>query len=195
MTLWSKIFLIILITRVFVMRENTTKNTGAIYKYKLLNAGEIEPKGWIREQLHRDLTQGFVGSYDKINNTVARNVFVKQNRRSRKQYRIMKEWWSGEHEGYWKDAVIRMAFLTGNKKYQELAKEWIYDIINNTGDNGYIGIYEDCEEPTCRFNHKKGNGELWATSRILMAMLAYYEFTDDKTVLAAAEKATKKDTG
>ncbi len=162
-----------------------------IYQYKILKAGEIKPKGWIKEQLHRDLTEGYIGQFDKVHHTVTHNLFVKQNRRSEKQYKIVKEWWSGEHEGYWKDAVVRMAFLTENEKYIQRAKSWIDQIVENAGEDGYIGIYENCDEPTCRFNHKKGNGELWATSRILMAMLAYYEYTGDEKVLSAAEKAAK----
>lgn len=162
-----------------------------IYHYKILKAGEIQPRGWIREQLHRDLTEGYIGSFDKVHPTVTHNLFVKQNRRSEKQYKIVKEWWSGEHEGYWKDAVVRMAFLTHNEEYIKQATEWIDDIIKNMGEEGYIGIYEDCKEPTCRFNHEKGNGELWTTSRILMAMLAYYEYTGDEKVLSAAEQASK----
>jgi len=162
-----------------------------IYHYKILKAGEIQPRGWIREQLHRDLTQGYIGSFDQVHPTVTHNLFVKQNRRSEKQHKIVKEWWSGEHEGYWKDAIVRMAFLTQNEEFKKRATKWIDEIIENTGQDGYIGIYEDCEKPTCRFNHEKGNGELWTTSRILMAMLAYYEFTDDEKVLSAAEKASK----
>jgi DUF1680 family protein len=84
-----------------------------------------------------------------------------------------------------------MAFLTENKPYMEKVKAWVKDILNHTGQGGYIGIYKDCEKPGCRFHHTKGNGELWATSRILMALLAYYEYTDDKEVLAAVEKAVR----
>jgi len=174
-----------------VLNSRAEKDMKEIYQYKILQAGEIKPKGWIKEQLHRDLTEGYIGQFDKVHPRVTHNLFVKQNRRSEKQFKIVKEWWSGEHEGYWKDAVIRMAFLTGNEEYIKQAKKWIDDIIENAGEDGYIGIYENCDEPTCRFNHKKGNGELWATSRILMAILAYYEYTGEHKALSAAEKAAK----
>jgi len=75
--------------------------------------------------------------------------------------------------------------------YTEKAKSWVEEIISKAGKEGYIGIYKDCEKPGCRFLHTKGNGELWTTSRIVMALLAYYEFTDDKKVLDATEKAVK----
>ena len=130
-----------------------------IYKYKILNAGSIEPKGWIKEQLHRDLIHGYIGQYDKVHPTVTHNVFINQVRLSKRRFSLRKEWWSGEHEGYWKDAIIRMAFLTNNKEYINKSKGWINELIEITQKNNYIGIYKKGEEVGCRFNHEKGNGE------------------------------------
>ncbi len=161
------------------------------YIYQTLPAGEVIPEGWIRNQLYRDLEEGYIGRFDQVHPTVTHDVFIRQDRTSNRQLNPRKEWWSGEHEGYWKDSVIRMAFLTGHKKYQELSKRWIDDLISHQGADGYIGIYRDCQEPHCRFTHTGGNGELWATSRILMAMLAYYEFTDDKKVQDAAVRSAR----
>jgi len=166
-------------------------NMTDVYKFEIPEAGSVKPGGWVQEQLSRDLIQGYAGSYDKIHPTVTHDVFVNQNRISKRKLGLRKEWWSGEHEGYWKDGVIRMAFLTNNKFYIDKATHWVEEIINHTGDEGYIGIYGDCEKPGCRFQHKRGNGELWATSRIVMALLAYYEFTDEQKVLDAAEKAVQ----
>jgi DUF1680 family protein len=172
-------------------QQINSNNMSNIYKYKILNAGSIEPKGWIKGQMHRDLIHGYIGQYDKVHPTVTHNVFINQDSSSKRRFSLRKEWWSGEHEGYWKDAVIRMAFLTGNKEYINKSKGWIKELKEITRKDNYIGIYKNCEEVGCRFNHEKGNGELWTSSRILMALLAYYEFTGDKTVLETAEKAAK----
>ncbi len=161
-----------------------------IYKYKILNTGSIEPKAWIKEQLHRDLTHGYIGQYDKVHPTVTHNVFIKHDNISKRRFNFRKEWWSGEHEGYWKDAVIRMAFLTNNKEYIDKSKEWKNELKEITQNNSYIGIYKDCKEVGCRFNHKKGNGELWTSSRMLIALQSYYEFTGDNDVLETVKKAT-----
>jgi len=105
----------------------------------------------------------------------------------------MKAWWSGEHEAYWKDGITRLAFLAEDSSFIKKSKKWIYEIIDNRDESGYIGVYADgpATDITVRFNHRAENGELWTQSRIFMAMLSYYEFTKDKVVLDAVEKATK----
>lgn len=193
MTKRTKIVTLLVIISLLFMSATVIKkqNMSDIYTFKILESGSIQPKGWIFKQLNRDLTQGYVGRYDEVHASVNKNVFVNQNRISKRRLGLRKEWWSGEHEGYWKDGVIRMAFLTQNKAYMEKANRWIDEIKSGVGRDGYIGIYKDCEKPGCRFHHIRGNGELWATSRIVMGMLAYYEYTGDETVLDAAEKAVK----
>lgn len=161
------------------------------YKYTLAKAEEIAPLGWIRNQIQRDLEKGVIGQYDKISTTVSYNLFVKQDRINGIRYDGMMEWWSGEHEGYWKDAIIRMAYMSGNKRYMDSAKRWVNDIIKNVDASGYIGIYKSGDQSNTRFKFTGPNGELWTQSRIMMALLAYYEFTGDKKVLEAVLKAVR----
>lgn len=174
-----------------ISAQNRIGRMDEIYKYEILKAGEIKPQGWIKKQLESDLKEGYIGKFQNVHPTVNNDVFIRQDRLSKRKFGLRKEWWSGEHEGYWKDAVIRMAFLTGNEEYKAKAEKWIDELIEHTEEDGYIGIYDNCEEPNCRFSHVRGNGELWVTSRILMAMLAYYEYTGNKKVLEASEKAAK----
>ncbi len=169
-------------------KEEDMKKT---YTYTLLPAGAIQPGGWIKQQLKQDLTEGYIGQFDQVHPTVTHDVFTRPERRSKRKFSMRKEWWSGEHEGYWKDAVTRMAFLTGEQAYIDRATGWINELLDSINDAGYIGIYEDCNEAGCRFNHSRGNGELWVTSRMLMALLAYYEYTGRQEVLTAAEKAVQ----
>jgi len=166
-------------------------HTDKIYTYRILEAGSITPEGWILDQLRHDLLNGYIGSFEEVHPTVTHELFVNQDRKSKRKFSMRKEWWSGEHEGYWKDAVIRMAFLTGEEEFKKRAKEWIDDIVAASADDGYIGIYRKGNKTGTRFNHKRGNGELWATSRIIMAMLAYYEYTGDEEVLHSAENAVQ----
>lgn len=158
-----------------------------------LPAGSVKPEGWIREQMRLDLERGLAGSYERIWPNVSYDLFVKQERKPG-NVKIMRgnvegrqpAWWAGEHEGYWKDAIVRLAFLTGDTAFIERTKKWMDDILAAARKNGgYIGIYA----PEYRFPKEGIDGELWTQSRIFQAMLAYYEFTGDKEVLAAVEKA------
>ncbi|QDH81303.1 hypothetical protein FKX85_20630 [Echinicola soli] len=161
------------------------------YSYRLATAGAIQPSGWIKNQMESDLKHGLIGSFDQISNTVAYDLFVAQNRLNDRKYDDRKEWWSGEHEGYWKDAIIRMAFLTGNQQYIDSARAWVEEIISNTDPSGYIGIYADGDTPHTRYNFTGPNGELWTQSRIMIALAAYYEFTGDNRVLDHLKKAAE----
>ncbi|ARN57644.1 beta-L-arabinofuranosidase domain-containing protein [Sedimentisphaera salicampi] len=152
-----------------------------------LEGGEIQPEGWIKEQMRLDLEQGYYGEYDKVNHTVTHNLFVKKDRISGERYYGLKCWWSGEHEGYWKDGVLRMAFLSGHNAYKEKAIEWLDEIV--AAQDQYIGIYKAGNEPNTRFNHTGLNGELWTQSRIFQALIAGYEFTGDQKYFNAVKKA------
>lgn len=162
-----------------------TPLAGTYEKIESLPFGEIKPKGWIYNQLTRDLDVGITGNFDKIGKTVNYELFVNSNRESSKKYDGLKCWWSGEHEGYWKDGVLRAALLTENDKYKKIAIKWMDNILSNIDNSGYIGIYGVDN----RYKHKGENGELWTQSRIIMPLLAYYEYKKDDRVLAAVEKS------
>ena len=110
-------------------------------KYENLRFGAIKPKGWIANQMERDLDSGITGHFDEFGKTVTHNLFVNSDRISGKRYDGLKCWWSGEHEGYWKDAVLRGAFLIDHSGYKERAKKWVNDILSSRDESGYIGIY------------------------------------------------------
>jgi len=165
-------------------------STGSSYEsgLSLLAMGEVMPQGWIKEQLRRDLDEGITGGYDRITNTVSRDLFGSHKVSSGGPLIPIvnwPSWWSGEHEGYWKDAVTRTAFLVKNDEYMGKVRGWMERILECQSRDGYIGIYQ----PDNRYNHQGENGELWTQSRIMVAMLAYHEFTREKSVLEAVEKA------
>lgn len=158
--------------------------------YQFLRAGEVMPQGWMKEQMRADLHDGLAGHYPEISSNVDKQLFEKKNRQpevmAQSDRRPEKSWWAGEHEGYWKDGVIRMAFLTGDKVFMAKARRWVEAIVAAQDADGYIGIYDK----ETRFPAVQGSdGELWTQTRIFQAMLAYYEFTGDKKILNAVEKA------
>jgi hypothetical protein len=157
-----------------------------------LKAGEIMPQGWMKEQIRRDLQEGYYPRFEEINHTVTYDLFVHQDRISSRNQRIyngLKCWYSGEHEGYWKDGLLRMAFLSGNEAQKKRAVEWLDAIVEAQGTDGYIGIYKAGDEPNSRFKHVDENGELWTQSRIFQVLIAGYEFTENKVYFNALKKA------
>ena len=159
---------------------------------KVLPLGEIKPSGWIKNQMLRDITSGYISAYDRTQPSLSRNFFgpVKQ-----KEYSIDKDgnkkaqpagWWPGEHEGYFADDVVRNAFLTGYAPWMEKAKMIIDNVISNQDKDGYIGVYDK----DCRVDkHAFKDGDLWTQSRMQVAILAFYEFTGEKKYLDAVVKA------
>lgn len=153
---------------------------------------EVGARGWIRSQMLRDITSGYISVYDRLQPTMQGNVFgpVKA-----KNYSIDKKgnwvtrretWWPGEHEGYFADLVVRNAFLTGYEPWIGRAREILDYIVRTQEPSGYIGIYDE----ECRLdNLLNENGELWTQSRMLGALLAMYEYSGDRTYFDAAKRA------
>lgn len=153
---------------------------------------EIEARGWIRSQMLRDITSGYISVYDRLQPTMQGNVFgpVKA-----KNYSVDKAgnwvtrretWWPGEHEGYFADLVVRNAFLTGHEPWIGRAREILDYIVRTQEPSGYIGIYDE----ECRLdNLLNENGELWTQSRMLGALLAMYEYSGERTYFDAAKRA------
>lgn len=163
---------------------------------KTLPLNEIQVGGWMKNQILRDITTGYISVYDKIQPTLMRNLFgpVKAKNQPSENKGVwntrLETWWPGEHEGYFADVVVRSAFLTSYQPWLEKAKKIMDNVIENQDTSGYIGIYT----PECRLDSLvKENGEFWSQSRMLNAMLAYYEYTGDKRYFDAAKKAIDYD--
>lgn len=166
-------------------------NNNSSYRFYPLRA--IKPMGWLLGQIRQEMTTGLVAYYDKIDPTVAQNLFA-ENKRDHgfhptyHKIPFAPDWWSGEHEGYWKDAFVRLAFYSGMEGPIRRAKEMMQAVLKSAEqDGGYIGMYSK----KSRYNQERGkdNGELWAQSRILQALMAYHQFTQEDKVLDAITKA------
>ena len=153
---------------------------------------EIETGGWMKEQMLRDITSGYISEYENMQPSMKYDSF---GARKTRNYVIddlgnwiasMASWWPGEHEGYYADDVIRNAFLTGHAAWKEKAASLVDHVLKHQSADGYIGIYEE----DCRLDKLvNDNGELWTQSRMLVALLAYYEYTGDKRCLDAVIRA------
>lgn len=164
-------------------------NRKEVFNY--LKIGEVKPKGWIYEQMNRDLTIGFAGHLDEITDRVSRKIFVNRVNSYLQDPNNMDDvpnsWWDGESEANWLFGFVCMAFLTQNINCMQKAEKLLEEILDSACGDGYIGIYK----PNTRYAHTSDNGELWCQSRIMLAMLAYYEISGKTKYLKAVEKAVK----
>lgn len=162
--------------------------------FKLVSLSEVTAGGWLKNLIVRDMTEGYLSVIQEIQPSLRHQVFGPEKVTNfaidkNGDYTIRKEtWWWGEHEGYLADLIVRSAFVTGDKNLIRKADSMTNYVLKNQEEDGYIGIYKKGH----RLGLLKGeNGELWSQSRILNALISYYEFTGKKDVLKAVEKAAK----
>ena len=153
-------------------------------RFKVLPLGAVRPNGWILEQLNRDLQEGFAGRLDQLTSRASNDMYKDQVGTSTNPF----AWWDSEARGNWLWGYTMMAYLSTHAASQAHIDQLLADLKNTQGSDGYIGIYSE----TDRYRHEPGeNGELWAQSRALLTMLAYYELAGDKSYLEAVERAVQ----
>ncbi len=153
--------------------------------FKSLKLTEIMPGGWIGEYISRDI-DGFVGHLDEYCKEASTDIFGSNRVRFAKEG-FWSSWWDGEIEGNWIDGFIRTAFLSNSEWARNKAEKYIRNILKHQEEDGYIGIYQ----PDCRYISNENDGELWCQSRIMLAMLGYYEATGDREVFDAVYKCAR----
>lgn len=170
-------------------------------KYEWLEFGSIKPKGWILEQMKRDLTEGFLGNLDKLvpeliqedniygENRLSNKVKSKNlgNESEDKEWEVQYLWWNSETQSNWRDGYIRTAILTSDEASLEKVQKYVAQILSYQDEEGYMGIYA----PELRFNFDNENGELWAQACLFRGLLAYYEATHEQKVLDAVIRAVQ----
>lgn len=167
--------------------------------YQWLRLGEVKPRGWLLEQMHQDLSQGFVGRLDQlVPELIVHDDIYGQNRLTKKiknkdlgnisqdtKWEVQYLWWNSETQSNWWDGFIRHAILTDYAPSLSKVDNYIDRVLSYQDENGYLGIYG----PDLRYNFEGENGELWAQSTLFRGLLAYYEATNNPRVLTAIERA------
>ncbi len=163
--------------------------------------GAIRPEGWLEAQIRSNL-RGFTGHLDSL----APDLIMKDDIFGRDRLtKVVKKkdvgalaggdpatevqylWWNSETQGNWRDGFIRSAILTGDPQMLARARAFIRHILASQDQDGYLGIYDR----DLRYRFDGENGELWAKTTLLRGFLAWYEYTRDKTVLIAIERAVE----
>lgn len=164
-----------------------------------LKFGSIKPAGWLFEQIHHDLVDGFVGHLDKLvpeliveddiygrdrltnevdQKELGTNKVVPDNTRQHL-------WWNSETQSNWWDGLVRSALLVEQPEFMQKAKAYVDQMLAHQDDDGYLGIYA----PELRYNFTSENGELWAQASQMRVLLGYYEATGETAVLSAIKRA------
>ncbi|MFA6174816.1 MAG: beta-L-arabinofuranosidase domain-containing protein [Kiritimatiellales bacterium] len=157
--------------------------------FKFLRVGEVQPRGWLLEQIRMDATNGYGPVLNKLTDRADPAVFDSRSKADLLKPKLGQDWWDGETTGNWLDGLIRTAYLSGDEKAERQADDFVAQILAMQEADGYLGCYPKAR----RFESPIGiqNGEFWTQAGLYRGLLAYYELTGRQEVLDAVERATK----
>ena len=168
--------------------------------FQPLPFSSIKPKGWLKDEIEKDLN-GFTGHLDSlVPSLVIDDDIYDKDRLTAKikskdvgakadagDWQVQFLWWNSETQSNWRDGYIRSAVLANNKQHLARIEKYINKILATQDADGYLGIYDK----ELRYKFINENGELWSKTTLLRGLLAWYEYTHDKKVLTAIERAVQ----
>ena len=158
-------------------------------QFQFLSIGDVQPRGWLLDQIRMDVTNGYGLVLDKLTDRIEMSVFDSRNKKELAKPKKGADWWNGETTGNWLDGLIRTAYLSGDAAAKRQVDGRVAQILAMQDEDGYLGIYPKAK----RYESPIGiqNGELWTQACLFRGLLAYYELTGREDVLAAVQRATK----
>jgi DUF1680 family protein len=168
--------------------------------FEALPFSSVKPTGWLKEEIQKSL-DGFTGHLDSlVPALVVKDDIYDKDRLTKKvkskdvgaiadagDWQVQFLWWNSETQSNWWDGYIRSAVLADNKQHLARIKDYVKRILATQDADGYLGIYD--KELRYKFNNE--NGELWSKTTLLRGLLAWYEYTQDKKILTAIERAVE----
>lgn len=179
---------------------DSTEQAGMIQPaLQALPFGSVQPAGWLKQEIQRNLA-GFTGHLDSlVPDLILNDDIYGKNRLSKQvknknvgaisdagEWQAQFLWWNSETQSNWLDGLVRSAILAKDTLMMAKAETIIRRLLATQDSDGYIGIYDK----DLRYNFEDENGELWSKATLYRALLAWYEYSKDKTVLDAVVKAT-----
>ncbi|WP_215225082.1 beta-L-arabinofuranosidase domain-containing protein [Echinicola shivajiensis] len=149
--------------------------------YLELPLGNIQPKGWIKDQLLRMKT-GLTGNLDEI----YPEVMGPRN-----------GWLGGDGDGwergpYWIDGLLPLAYLLDDEELKAKVQPWIEWTLKNQQENGYLGPIPFESEPAYEPGLQRGMRKDWWPKMVMLKILQqYYNATGDQRVISALTKYFK----
>jgi hypothetical protein len=157
--------------------------------FQFLRMGEVQPRGWLLEQIRMDATNGYGPLLDKLTDRCEVPVFDCRHKSALTKPKVGEVWWNGETTGNWLDGLIRTAYLSGDAAAKNQVDAMVARILAMQEEDGYLGTYPKAlryEQPVTA-----QNGELWSQTCLFRGLLAYYEFTGRRDVLEAVQRAAQ----
>jgi len=145
---------------------------------------DVRARGWLKRYLDTQ-SKGLTGNMDKIGGPFIKEYWGNYSAQNIQNVDdvflggmdVKKVGWVPfEQTAYWIDGMIRCGYLSENKKLTDKAKSFIYNVIEQADDEGYLGpgfLKDDT---------------VWAHAVFFRAMMAEYTASHDKKVLEALEK-------
>ncbi|SMO90372.1 beta-L-arabinofuranosidase domain-containing protein [Fodinibius sediminis] len=141
--------------------------------YTALPIGNIQPRGWLLEQLRKQ-KKGLTGNLDSLYSEV-----VGPNN----------GWLGGGGDGwergpYWLDGLVPLAYILDDQDLKDKAQQWIEWSLNNQLEDGYFGPEPFEEPPEPVRGVQRGNRRDWWPKMVMLKVLKqYYMATSDERVL------------
>ncbi len=165
-------------------------------RLKPLGFGAVKPLGWLQERLVFDLEEGIPGHLERlVPEVMTSDDLYGRDRRSGATRDAGTDvspfavsWWNSESQSNLWDGIVRAAVLTGLGDAMERARRWVDGKLATQDEDGYLGIHA----PDLRHRPDEEDGDLWAKTTLLRALLAWAEGTGDGRALAAARRAVDR---
>jgi len=148
-----------------------TSTRSPLQPYPLLQlpVGNVQPKGWLKEQLNR-MTEGYIGHLYEI------SPFLQDN----------SGWLGGDERGweeapYWFRGFYDLSVLTEDNRIDSVANRWIEAVIRSRDKDGYYG--SNYNKLVVSDDGKKEMVDVWPHMVMNDALISHYEATRDERVI------------
>ncbi len=156
--------------------------------YRALPLGSSRPHGWLAAQARQNL-DGFVGQLPALCPEVGGDVFADgrlgPDSSAGGQNVAGVDWWNGESEGNWLLGYLGHALMTGDRGHCDEVARRLDAAVAGRDASGYLGMFTE----GARESRPWIGGDLWAQSRILLALQGWAEATDDGRYADAVDEA------
>ncbi|EIJ37418.1 hypothetical protein JoomaDRAFT_0361 [Galbibacter orientalis DSM 19592] len=159
--------------------DTKKESTFVTSMYQEVALGEIQPNGWLEDQLTIMLNNS-TGHLDEIYDKV----------------KIDNGWLGGngddwEETPYWLDGAVPLAYQLNNERLKQKVKKYIDWSIDNQRPSGYFGPITEWERETGNkvdFENADKGEDWWPRMVMLKVIQQYYTATKDKRVVPFMEK-------